>query len=185
MNRLEDVELLQRARGGDESAFAQLFVRHEGAIYRYAVYMCGRDTADDIVQETFLAVLQQRTRNDPPEGAVRSYLIGIARHRILKRAARETWDTEEIHGEIEQRVDLRQPSPLEDVVRAESIERVRAAVESLPPAFREAVVLCELHEMDYVAAAVLAKCPVGTIRSRLHRGRALLAAILRGVKHGS
>jgi RNA polymerase sigma-70 factor (ECF subfamily) len=57
-------------------------------------------------------------------------------------------------------------------------EQVRSAVLELPPEFREAVVLCELEEMSYDEAARTLDCPVGTIRSRLHRGRALLLAKL-------
>jgi RNA polymerase sigma-70 factor (ECF subfamily) len=55
---------------------------------------------------------------------------------------------------------------------------VRAAVFELPAEFREAVVLCELEELSYEEAARLSGCPIGTIRSRLHRGRALLLAKL-------
>jgi RNA polymerase sigma-70 factor (ECF subfamily) len=60
----------------------------------------------------------------------------------------------------------------------ERTDRVRAAVLELPPEFREAVVLCELEELSYEEAAQLSGCPIGTIRSRLHRGRALLMAKL-------
>ena len=178
------MELLQRARRGDESAFAQLFGRYQAAIYRYAAYMCGRDAADDIVQETFLAVLQQRSRHDPPEGSVVSYLIGIARHRIFKRAAREN-RREVDDADVEAPGDAAQPTPFEDVRRAESIEQVRAAVESLPSVFREAIVLCELHEMEYAAAASIIGCPIGTVRSRLHRGKSLLAVKLQGLRYGA
>jgi RNA polymerase sigma-70 factor (ECF subfamily) len=51
---------------------------------------------------------------------------------------------------------------------------VRAAVGSLPPAYREVVVLCELQDFDYAAAAAIIGCPIGTVRSRLHRARAVL-----------
>jgi RNA polymerase sigma-70 factor (ECF subfamily) len=57
-------------------------------------------------------------------------------------------------------------------------EQVRSAVLELPIEFREAIVLCELEEMSYEEAAHALECPVGTIRSRLHRGRALLLAKL-------
>ena len=67
---------------------------------------------------------------------------------------------------------------LDDLTRTETIAAVRAAVQSLPLAYREAVVLCDLQEMDYSAAAGVLQCPVGTIRSRLSRARALLAAKL-------
>jgi RNA polymerase sigma-70 factor (ECF subfamily) len=60
----------------------------------------------------------------------------------------------------------------------ERMKQVRAAVHDLPAEFREAVVLCELEERSYEEAAQLAGCPIGTIRSRLHRGRALLLAKL-------
>jgi RNA polymerase sigma-70 factor (ECF subfamily) len=63
------------------------------------------------------------------------------------------------------------------------MEHVRAAIFNLPPEFREALVLCELEELSYQEAAKMLDCPIGTIRSRLHRGRALLLAkleILRG-----
>src|SRR5258707_15429557 len=68
--------------------------------------------------------------------------------------------------------------------KRERLRQVRAAVQELPVEFREAVVLCELEEMSYEEAAQMAGCPIGTIRSRLHRGRALLMAkleIFRGV----
>ncbi len=55
---------------------------------------------------------------------------------------------------------------------------MRAAVLDLPSEFRETVVLCELEELSYEEAAQLIGCPIGTIRSRLHRGRALLLAKL-------
>ena len=68
--------------------------------------------------------------------------------------------------------------PLGDLTRAESIEALREAVLTLPVRYREAVVLCDLQEMTYADAAAAIGCAVGTVRSRLHRGRALLAVKL-------
>src|SRR6185312_8625646 len=85
MNEVSDADLLDRARKGDEVAFSQLFVRHQRAIFRYASHMCGRDAGDDIVQETFLAVLKASGRYDARRGSVSAYLFGIARHSALKR----------------------------------------------------------------------------------------------------
>ena len=67
-----------------------------------------------------------------------------------------------------------QPTVLDSLTRMETIEAVRAAIGSLPPAYREVVALCELQEMSYADAAGIVQCPVGTIRSRLHRARSLL-----------
>src|ERR1700736_5832000 len=85
MSEVDDADLLKRARQGDEDAFSELFGRHQGAIYRYAVHMCGPDAGDDIGQEAFLAVLRQRGRTDAPRGRVLEYLFGIARHLVLQR----------------------------------------------------------------------------------------------------
>jgi RNA polymerase sigma-70 factor (ECF subfamily) len=69
-------------------------------------------------------------------------------------------------------------TPMMIAEKTERMERVREAVLELPTEFREAVVLCELEEMSYEEAARACGCPIGTIRSRLHRGRALLLAKL-------
>ena len=64
---------------------------------------------------------------------------------------------------------------LNDVMRRETIQQVRQAVVSLPPMYREAVVLCYLENLSYEEAAAVLECPVGTVRSRLSRGRVILA----------
>jgi RNA polymerase sigma-70 factor (ECF subfamily) len=180
MTEVDDVGLLQRARRGDEAAFSELFARHQRAIYRYAAYMCGRDAGDDIVQETFMAVLQQTARRDPPHGAVLAYLIGIARHRVLKRTGcqNEPVLAEELDDNMPSAAPSDRTTPLDNLTREETIETVRAAVESLPAVYREVILLCELQEMDYAVAAEVVQCPIGTIRSRLHRAKTLLAAKL-------
>ena len=180
MSDVDDVGLLERARRGDQEAFSRLFSRYQRAIYRYGVYMAGREAADDIVQDTFLAVLQQRGRVDPPRGAVLAYLIGIARHRVLKRfaAVRDALRAEPLDDDAHDAAAADAETALDDLARAETIETVRAAVQALPAAYREAIVLCELQELPYVEAADVMQCPIGTVRSRLHRGRTLLAAAL-------
>jgi RNA polymerase sigma-70 factor (ECF subfamily) len=68
---------------------------------------------------------------------------------------------------------------LSDLAHGERIETLRKAVLALPPAYREVVVLCDLHERDYAEAASVLGCAIGTVRSRLHRARALLAEKMR------
>ncbi len=67
---------------------------------------------------------------------------------------------------------------LDRLTRVETAHQVRAAVQSLPPGYREVVVLCDLQEMEYADAAAIIGCPIGTVRSRLHRARSLLATKL-------
>jgi len=174
-----DDGLLDGARRGDAAAFSQLFTRYQGPIFRYAAHMCGRDAADDVVQETFLAVLRRPERYDAARGPVVNYLFGIARHFAWKRlTSRERASLEEELDEQVHAGACGQPTVLDSLTRAETIEAVRLAIASLPPVYREAVVLCELQEMSYETAAEVVRCPVGTIRSRLHRAKALLTAKL-------
>ena len=173
---MDERDLLERARKGDEPAFSLLFSRHKRPLFHYAAYMCGPGAADDIVQETFLVVLRQTGRQDAPTGSVLGYLIGIARHLVMKRHGRTSeWAVDETSLE---QAPSAEPSAFDQLVAAQSVEAIRAAVRSLPPAYREAIVLCELQEIDYSTAATFLNCPVGTVRSRLHRGRALLGAKL-------
>src|SRR5262245_58350011 len=176
MKGIDDAALLERARRGDEDAFSELFSRHQRAIFRYAVYMCGADAADDVVQDTFMNVLLKSGRYDASKGAFISYLLGTARHLMLRRlSCSRLFSMEEFTEDLNVDGSIEREAPLEDCARQETIEVVRAAVQSLPPAHREVIVLCELEEMDYAEAANVMQCPVGTVRSRLNRARALLS----------
>ena len=174
----DDAGLLRRARQGDEAAFSQLFARHQRAVYLFAARMCGTDAGDDVVQETFLAVLRQTGTFDPARGTVAGYLLGIARHHVLKRLGERyrACVTENVDDTVEWVAT--QDDVLEGLTRAETIDAVRSAVQSLPPVYREVVALCELQEMDYATAADVIRCPIGTVRSRLHRARAMLTTKL-------
>jgi RNA polymerase sigma-70 factor (ECF subfamily) len=187
---VDDAGLIALAQRGDAVAFSHLFSAFERPIFRYASHMCGRDAADDIVQETFLALLRPSTLlrasgYDPAKGTVGNYLFGIARHFVLKRLSGKEIATYELDEDVERSTwaEDDRPSILERLSRAETIHAVRAAIATLPAPYREAVVLCELQEMSYADAAVVAQCPVGTVRSRLHRAKALLTTKLVATEH--
>jgi len=116
---------------------------------------------------------------NPKRGPLASYLYGIAR-RLVWRHLERRW----LHSPIgeESRENGRTPEHLianqeieRDLARAEEVRSLRRAVQALPGGYREVVVLCELHELSYAEAARVLGCAVGTVRSRLHRARALLA----------
>ena len=177
MSVVDEFRLLERSRRGDEAAFSQLFAAYQRKIFRYAAYMCGRDAGDDIVQETFLAVLRQTGRRDGPTGSVLGYLFGIARHLVWKRHAGSADPAEDVTDVID-RIAAPEPTALDRMTHTETLDAVRAAVQSLPAPYREAIVLCELEEVDYASAAQAMQVPIGTVRSRLHRARTLLATKL-------
>ena len=178
---LSDRELLEEALGGLEDAFTALYRRRQGPVYRFALQMTGSTAiAEDVTQETFLALILHGTRYDEARGTVASFLYGIARNFVLRRLDRRQDAELELTGEGVEEYAAPE-NLLEDLTRRESIEHVRQAVLSLPPVFREVVVLCDLQDSSYEEAAVVLYCPVGTVRSRLSRGRAMLARKLRGV----
>jgi RNA polymerase sigma-70 factor (ECF subfamily) len=185
---VDDLRLLDRMRQGDENAFAELFARHRTAVYRYAAHMCGHGAADDVVQEVFLALVRQVDRYDDGRSSLQAYLLGIARRQALKRLSGpplDQWpeDTDAggpfgVAGTVSAAYST--ADPFEALSRAETVERVRAGVAALPPVYREALVLCDINELDYQTASVVMSCPIGTVRSRLHRARALLVKQLGG-----
>ncbi len=166
---LDDEQLVDQLRRGSESAFSELYHRRHSAVYRFALQMTGSPAiAEDVTQETFLALLRQPGRYDAARGTVPSYLYGIARNQVRKRI-----------DPVYSADDCNDADPgetvLEELSRRETVTHVRQAVLSLPTAYREVVVLCDLHETSYEDAAMALGCPIGTVRSRLNRGRGLLA----------
>jgi RNA polymerase sigma-70 factor (ECF subfamily) len=181
-NTTSDAELLRLTLAGDESAFTALFRRRQAGVYRFALHMSGSEAlAEDVVQEAFIVLMRDGRNFDPSRGSVAAYLYGIARNHVLRAFERERalvpLGSDE--GEGETFPDLvSADDPLGDLTRGEMIERLRSAVLALPAHYREVVALCELQELSYAEAAAALDCAVGTVRSRLHRARAMLAAKL-------
>jgi len=182
-NDLSDSELLRLMLAGDEEALALLYRRRQGGIYRFALQMSGsRSIAEDVTQEVFLFLMRDGHVFDPARGSLSSFLFGVARNHVLRRLRVEQL-LAPLGDESDDDVPLVHATsdlcPLEDLTRAETIESVRKAVLSLPSKYREVVVLCELQDISYGETAEILGCAIGTVRSRLHRARALLLDKLR------
>ncbi|MGH9722016.1 MAG: RNA polymerase sigma factor [Bryobacteraceae bacterium] len=179
LSSLADEDLLCLSSGGDEEAFTALYRRRQGRLYRFTLQMTGEAAlAEEVVQEVFLEVIRARGRFDAARGSVASWMFGIARNLVLRRLEQEG-KYAHVEESDETGIETAESSPLEDLTRAEGLKNLRQAVLALPPAYRETVVLCDLQELSYDDAAAALGCPVGTIRSRLNRGRAMLAERLR------
>lgn len=177
-----DDELLLGIRSGDEQAFVTLYRRRQGAIYRFVLHMTGSVTAaEDVTQEVFLALIRENCGYDPQRGSVSGYLFGIARKLVLRQLERSKghldpdWEDDQTIRDVPAAA----TDPMIDLLRREGLEALRKAVQALPKRYREVVVLCDLEEVDYAEAAEVLGCPVGTVRSRLHRARSLLMDKLR------
>jgi len=184
-----DVELLRLMLAGDGGAFEQLYQRWQSPLYRFALRMSGSETiAEDVTQEVFLTLMRDG-RQYSGRGSFAAYIFTIARHGAWRRMQRERWF---VRLEIEEGVEsdagltsdrlIAQADPLADLTRDEIVEAVRRAVIALPAHYREVVLLCYLHELSYAEAAEVIGCEIGTVRSRLHRARALLAEKLDAMK---
>lgn len=175
-----DDDLYRRLRSGEEPAFAELYGRWQGPLYRFSLRMSGQPTlAEDVVHEVFMTLMRGTAGYDPARGPLGAYLYGVARHQVQRRLAREWPYVALPDDEAGMPADPDGSSdPLAALTRRERIDRVRAAVRSLPLPYREALVLCDLQALRYEDAARILECSIGTIRSRLHRARRLLLSKL-------
>jgi len=168
-----DARLLADIAAGVEQAFVDLYRRRHNDVFRFAFAMAkSRSFAQDVTQEVFLNVLENARRFDSRKGSVRAWLFGCARYVTLDRLRLERRWTDDMPA------DLTTLDSDESLLADQRVERLHAAIARLPVEYREALVLFELQELSYAETAMVLDCPVGTVRSRLHRGRALLAAML-------
>jgi RNA polymerase sigma-70 factor (ECF subfamily) len=176
-----DDELVARVAGGDAIAFTALFRRRQADVYRVALLMTGSTAAaEDVTQEVFLAVMRDAARFESGRATVAAWLSGIARNHARRKLDRDRRTVQlSEHSDPTEPVAVVHPDPIRDLSNAEEIAALRRAVLSLPVRYREVVILCDLQDLSYDEAASALECAVGTIRSRLHRGRALLETKMR------
>jgi len=177
---LTDDALMGLYAGGDAEAFEALFARHHAGVYHFALAML-RDvsSAEDVLQETFLAVARTG-RQYEPRGQFRTWLLRIVRNRCLNRLeARRVRSV--VAGQAA--LDAAEPAaadppPPRRAELDEDLAATRRALEALPPRQREAVVLYAMRQMPYRQIAEVLEVPVNTVKTLIHRARAALAVAL-------
>lgn len=183
-----DTELLRQVHAGQAEAFTALYRRHQGPLYRYALLRCGSgDAAADIVQEAFMGLLTGRLGYDPLRGQLQHFLFGVARNLALKldeARQRHPQLPEPLDDDGDPDLDAVSDAagPLARLLGNETAEEVRRALSLLPPHYRDPVILYELHDLSYQEIATVCQVDIGTVRSRLARGRAALAKRLLGLQ---
>jgi RNA polymerase sigma-70 factor (ECF subfamily) len=176
-----DEELIARIVSGDREAFAALYRRRRADVYRFALHVSGSaPVADDVTQDVFMAVIHHAGRYQPDRAGVVAWLLGIARNHVRRSLDRRPTESLPDDDSETGRTLAIEADPLAGLARRQYLAALRRAVLALPVKYRETVVLCDLQELSYAEAAHVLGCAIGTIRSRLHRGRALLASRLRG-----
>jgi len=168
----DDSERMARLAAGDTGALRELYERHGRALLRFSSAMCrSRQAAEDLVHDTFVALLRGPHLFDPAQGTAYNYLCGVLRHRISRHFRQQKrW----VALADDDSAAAHEAGPADEVARSEVSAVFRQAMLELPLQHREIIALCDLEELPYHAVAAILDCPIGTVRSRLHRARALL-----------
>lgn len=169
-----DQELVRLVARGDQRAFEIVFERCRLPVFRFALHMSGsHEIADEVTQDAFLFLLRKPHSFSEARGSLQNFLMGVARN-LVRRSRRDATDDVPLEDEGVVVMEQQGESPLERAMRHQSAEALQAALLQVPQAYREAIVLCDLQELSYAEAAAVLDVPVGTVRSRLHRGHLAL-----------
>lgn len=169
-----DQELVRAFERGDRQAFVVLMARHERKIYNLAFRMLGQaEDARDATQDAFLSCYRNLGRFRG-EAAFSTWL-----HRIAMNACYDALRKRRPSSSLDEAALEPAPSPdhAEKVAAAADVQR---ALQSVPEEFRAVLVLHELQDLPVERVAEILEVPVGTVKSRLHRGRVALGRALAG-----
>jgi len=166
-----DYDLMQRVRNGDMLAFSQIVDKYKNRLMNVIGRMVqGNEEAEDIVQETFMRVYQHRDSFDFRHCFstwLYTIALNLARNELRKRKRFKFFDIFDLQGkEAEIAVEMELPSNL-----PQALER---AIEGLPDKYKMAFVLRDVQELPYEEVAQIMNIPLGTVKSRVNRARAIL-----------
>ncbi len=186
---VDEPELVERARLGDLEAFNAIVVAYQDRVYNLCLRMLGSpQAAEDASQEAFLSAYRSVSRMRGP--SVRAWLLRIAantcidelrRRRRRPQLSLEAPTPSAAGGDTERPLEVADPDagPEHLALRGELCEALQAELLRLPPDQRLAVVLCDVEGLSYEEIAVSMGSSVGTVKSRISRGRARLREALR------
>ena len=183
-----DSSLVSRCLRGDEPAWEELVRTHTKRVYA----LCYRFTnsgseAQDLTQEVFLRVFRTLRTFRSAEGSFGTWLARVTRNLLIdhyrrSRQERVTDSIEEQLPMLEETGAVASARPDQAIAGREASEILQATLQKLSPDLREAVILRDLQEMEYREIAGVLQIPEGTVKSRINRGRAELARLLRKQK---
>jgi RNA polymerase sigma-70 factor (ECF subfamily) len=185
---VDEIALIQAARGGDLDSFNRLVLAYQDLVYSHAYRMIGEEeSADDAAQNTFISAFNHL--NSFRGGSFKAWLLRIVTNacydEMRRRKRRPTVPLEPLDDageEVESARWMVDPlnQPEEQVERAELQRAIQHCLENLPDDFRTTVVMVDVQGLDYFEAAQAIGKPIGTIKSRLARARMRLRDCLNG-----
>lgn len=176
-----DLDLVQRHRYGDAEALGEVYRRYGEMVFNVAYRMSGdRELAADLTQETFLRVHRHLGRFHG-RSSLKTWIYRVALNHCRSRLSRRRWKPVPLAEETEQGgpqlVDERR-DPEQRAMSEDRRRIVEEGLQRLPPVFREAVILCDLQGLAYEEIAGVLGVRIGTVRSRIARGRERLRILL-------
>ena len=178
--KTEEKELLLRVSRGDETALRQLYDQHASSIYRFALSRLGNAAdAGDVVHEVFFDVWRRAARGFRGTSALRTWLLGIANHKVKDQLRRRRRLSVEVAGEEGESAldhllteELEVPPPGEEAVAAaQRADWLHRCLQALAPLLRQALYLAFYEERPYSEIALILDCPEGTVKTRVFHGR--------------
>jgi RNA polymerase sigma-70 factor (ECF subfamily) len=184
--KITDEELITRFQEGELSAFDELVARYKDSLFNYVARMLGdRTYAEDIVQETFVRVYRNRNRyQQVAKFSTWIYTIAInltkteLRRQNLRRFFSLSGSLDE--GKTLELPDLR--TNLEKTAGDTIVRRhIQEAIDKLPKSFKEVIILRDIQELSYEEISKIIGAPLGTVKSRVNRGRTRLQELLKEI----
>lgn len=181
---MEDAELVRRCLAGEAGAWESIVRTQTRRLYNLCYrFTAQRQEAEDLTQEVFLRVFRTLDSYDPRQGALAVWMHRVARNLLIDyyRATRQQRLAVSLEDELPRLEEKASAAPPPDrrVALRELSETMQQALTRLSPELREAVILRDLQELDYREISQVLDIPEGTVKSRINRGRAELAKILK------
>ena len=180
-----EAELVEQCRNGDSQAWETIVRRRHSRIYNLAYRFTGRfDEAEDLTQEVFLKVYRTLHSYRPDSGAFETWILRVARNHCIdhyRKYKSEKLQTDALDAKEDAAARIpaaKTDTPAQALERRETAERIHALLARLPEDQREAVVLRDLEELSYEEIAAILRLPVGTVKSRINRGRIGLVRLM-------
>ena len=183
-----DSELVKGCLAGDHGAWDSIVRQYNQRIYNLAYRFTGRfDEAEDLTQEIFLKVYRTLNSYRPESGALVTWIVRVGRNHIIDhyrkfKTERTHTDSLEVEYEKAEENPARYANPAQALEQRELSERVHQALLKISEDLREAVILRDLEEFTYEEIASMLDLPLGTVKSRINRGRVELARLLKKEK---
>jgi len=183
----DDAQLIEQTLAGDRGAFGELVRKYQGRLFNTLWHVVGsREEAEDVAQEAFV---QAFVKLDSFQGrsAFYTWLYRIAFNVSVSRRRRQRPEVsmEQHRQRTGEEPEAAGEGPSEQLVRAERVRLVRAAIDALHEDHRAVLVLREMEGCDYETIAEILDLPLGTVRSRLHRARLQVREQLKEVLQGN